>query len=91
MEALRHCENIELGVIRLKRLAYFQTPGRQQLQKDIETFMHDLHERIKPLRDVWHAIEWYRSGDFDAEGAQKAVDRYKMEEAKKLMTWIPNG
>lgn len=46
--------------------------------------MIDDAERIaETLTDVWHAIEWWDSGDWGEDGARKVVEAYQPPEARR--------
>jgi hypothetical protein len=45
------------------------------------------------LGDVWHAQEWWQSGDWGRERVEAAVDAYEHRERPLIafMSWVPNG
>ena len=40
-------------------------------------------EMFDRLQDVFYAVEWYDSGDWDAEELKKELDKYKIEKENK--------
>lgn len=50
----------------------------------------DFEDAFKALKEVWHDVEWWQSGDYSRDTVQKTVDEYKRpEKFKQLMSWIP--
>lgn len=45
-----------------------------------ENRIRALHDQ---LSDVFHSIEWYDSGDWNAEELKKELDKYKMGKGKQ--------
>ena len=42
-----------------------------------------ISEMFGRLQDVFYAVEWYDSGDWDAEELKKELDKYKIEKENK--------
>ena len=59
----------------LRKLGYEGTAGEiSQILADFAS----IEARIKALRDVFHALEWYRSNDWGPEQVGGAVTRYRL-------------
>ncbi len=47
-----------------------------ELQRFIGYVTAEIERRAEPLRDVWHAVEWWKSSDYSRDQAQAEINRY---------------
>lgn len=66
---------------RLAGLGYAQDAARetQELLVQLRQFKVRAEVRIKRLSDVWHAVEWWDSGDTAEQGVREALAKYRGE------------
>lgn len=56
--------------------------GFRWLQDDFLTAIDDAERLAESLYDVWHAIEWWDSGDWGEERARQNVEGYQIPDGK---------
>lgn len=43
----------------------------------LDAFYVKMQARIDRLNEVWHAVEWYDSGDYGATSVDEAIEKYR--------------
>lgn len=83
-EALvEHVSDIKAMAERLAGLPYARDAATET--ERILALIERLHMQVKvrseALEDVWHAVEWWDSGDYSEDAVRKALAKYRGEPA----------
>lgn len=81
----RSIQDLSQHICELKRMVFdLKTYHAEDVSADTEELIRyfeqledEFIERIKPLQKVWHALEWFKSGDWGEDGLQEAIEEYR--------------
>lgn len=64
---------------RLTGLGYAQEAAQEtsELLSIVQRTLKDIQIRAGHLRNVWQAVEWWDSGDWDEDGVKQALAEYR--------------
>jgi hypothetical protein len=72
-------EELQRMADRLAELGYASDAAAETMEVLLEMrrFMNRLQTRLRALSDVWHAVEWWDSGDGGEDGLKRALSEYR--------------